>query len=98
MIVFISDYEGVLHCLDAETGELYWTYNTKSHIWGSPLVVDGHVYLGNEDGIIFVLKASKELEEVETIEFLSPIYSSPIAANGVLFVATQSHLYAISSE
>jgi hypothetical protein len=30
--------------------------------------------------------------------FPAPIYSTPIVANGVLYVATQSHLYALYDE
>ena len=33
-----------------EGGELYWKHDTMSHIWGSTLVADGKVYVGNEDG------------------------------------------------
>ena len=29
-------------------------------VWGSPLVVDGKVYLGDEDGDVVVLQAGKE--------------------------------------
>ncbi|MBI1387804.1 MAG: PQQ-binding-like beta-propeller repeat protein [bacterium] len=94
-LVFESDFSGILHCLDAETGEVYWTYDTLSHIWSSPLAVDGKILIGNEDGILTVLEAAKEKKVVKEIEFNAPIYSTPIVADGVLFIATQSHLYAI---
>ena len=58
-------------------------------------MVDGKVYVGNEDGVLTILKAGKELEVIKEIEFSSPMYSTPITANGVLYIATQSHLYAI---
>ncbi len=51
-LVYIADYSGRLFCLDAETGEKYWEHDTLSHIWSSTLVVDGKVFLGNEDGEI----------------------------------------------
>ncbi len=108
-LVFITDYSGILHCLDANTGEFFWKYDTLSHIWGSTLVADGKVYLGNEDGEIIVIKASKdadangdgEVDEDEALyiaEFPAPIYSSPVAANGVLYVTTQTHLYAFAMD
>ncbi len=104
-LIFIADYSGVLHCLDANTGELFWTHDTLSHIWGSTLVADGKVFLGNEDGELVVIKASKDAdadgdgkvkgdEILKTVDFPAPIYSSPVAANGVLYVTTQTHLYA----
>ena len=50
---------GFVHCLDAETGKLYWTYDMKAHMWGSTLVADGKVYVGDEDGDFVVLAANK---------------------------------------
>ncbi len=97
-LVFASDYAGFVYCLDAKTGEKYWRHDTSAHIWGSPLVADGKVYVGIEDGFLVVFPATKELDKskVQEIDFTSPIYSSPIAANGVLYVATHTHLFAIA--
>ncbi|MDF2377250.1 MAG: PQQ-binding-like beta-propeller repeat protein [Verrucomicrobiales bacterium] len=92
--VYIADYSGRLFCLDAETGEKYWEHDTLSHIWGSTLVVDGKVLLGNEDGELVILKAGKEYEELNIVGYPAPIYATPIVANGTLYVMTQTHLYA----
>lgn len=92
--VYIADYSGRLFCLDAETGEKYWEHDTLSHIWSSTLVVDGKVFLGNEDGELVVLKAGKDYEEIATISYPAPIYSTCVVANGTLYVMTQTHLYA----
>ena len=70
-------------------------YDTKSHIWGSPLVVDGKVYFGTEDGDVVIMRAGKEMKEVGKIDMRAPVYSSPVVANGTLYIATQTHLYAI---
>ena len=32
------------------------------------------------------------------VNFGAPVYSSPIVANGVLYVATMTHLYAIGTK
>lgn len=93
-LVYIADYSGKIHCLDAETGEKYWDHDTLSHIWGSTLVVDGKVFIGNEDGELLILKVGKEKEEIGAVDFPDPIYSTPLAANGTLYVMTQSRLYA----
>ncbi len=97
-LVYIADYSGRIYCLDAETGELYWEHDTLSHIWGSTLVADGKVYLGNEDGELVILKTGKKKEEIATVEFPNPILSTPVVANGVLYIMTQSHLYAYQQQ
>jgi outer membrane protein assembly factor BamB len=97
-LLFAADYSGYLYCLDANTGEEYWKYDTSAHIWGSVLVADGRVYVGIEDGFLVSAPATKEYDKKNVIEtdFGTNVYSSPIAANGVLYVATFTHLYAIS--
>lgn len=97
-LIYAADYSGNLYCLDAATGEKKWQHDTLGHIWSSTLIADGKVFLGNEDGILTILKHGPEKELLAEVEFPAPIYSSAIAANGVLYVATQSHLYAIAAE
>lgn len=97
-LVYAADYAGKLFCMDASTGEVKWEHDTLGHIWSSTLVADGKVFLGNEDGILTILKAGPKKELLAEIEFPAPIYSSAIVANGVLYMATQSHLYAISAD
>ena len=81
--------------MDAETGKLYWTHDSFSRIWGSTLVADGKVLLGNEDGDLLIIDHGKDKPKVETVNMGAPVYSSPVVANNTLYVATQTHLYAI---
>ena len=94
-LLYVADFSGYVHCLDAETGKPQWVYDCQSHIWGSTLVADGKVYVGTEDGDVIILGADKTLKVIKRINTRAPVYSSPIVANGTLYVATQTHLYAI---
>lgn len=97
-LVYIADYTGYVYCFDADTGKIHWKHDTQAHIWPSPLVVDGQVIIGNEDGILTVLATGKEKKLIREIELDSPVYSSCIAANGTLYLATHTHLYAIGKK
>lgn len=94
-LVFVADCGRMLHCVDAETGQSYWTHETKGEIWASTLVADGKVYIGTRRGDFWVLAASKKKRVISSIELDSPIHGSPVAANGVLYVATMKSLYAV---
>ena len=85
----------MFHCVDAATGKPYWTHEIKGEAWASPLVADGKVYLGTRSGTFYVFAASKEMKVLSTIELGQPISSTAAAANGVLYVGTMSHLYAV---
>ena len=53
-LLFVADFSGLFHCLDAKTGKVHWTYDMLAAAWGSPLIVDDKVYIGDEDGDIAV--------------------------------------------
>lgn len=98
-LLFIGDFSGFVHCLDAETGKVYWVYDMKAHMWGSTLVADGKVYVGDEDGDFVVLPARKDFDPkkdkpISETNLGTAVYSTPVVANGVLYVASNTHLYA----
>jgi len=93
-LLFIGDFSGFIHCLDAETGQVYWVHDMKAHVWGSTLVADGKVYVGDEDGDLVVFAAKKDKEILSETNLGGPIYSTPVAANGVLYVHSNTHLFA----
>lgn len=95
-LLYISDFTGFLHCLDAASGKPYWIFDMLAAIWGSPLVADGKVYLGDEDGDLAVFQAGKEMKKIAEINMESALYGTPVAANGVLYVMTRNALYALS--
>jgi len=94
-LLYVSDFNNGLHCLDAETGKLHWFHETGGPIWGSPLVADGKVYLGTGRNTLWVLNADRQLKVVNRIRMRDQVLTTPVAANGVLYVATNKHLYAV---
>ena len=95
-LLYISDLSGFLYCLDVNTGDPYWTHDTFAAIWGSPYVVDGKVYLGDEDGDVVVLKTGKTKQILFETNMGSAVYTTPVAENGVLYIVTRNTLIAIS--
>ena len=106
-LLFVSDFSGFVHCMDAETGKVYWTHDMKAHMWGSTLVADGKVYVGDEDGDFVVLASSKtkhilsmvkiDGREMDGPNLGAPIYSTPVVANGTIYVASNTHLWAFGA-
>jgi len=97
-MIFYADFSGFLHCLDAKTGKVFWTHDMFAAVWGSPMVVDGKVYLGDEDGDIAILQATREKKVIAEINMGSSVYCTPIPANGTLYVANRNQLYALAEK
>src|SRR5262249_53541602 len=96
-LAYAAELAGYLHCLDAATGQKYWDHDLKAEIWGSPYWVDGKVYIGTADGDIHVFAHGKEKHVLAKNEMEDPIYSTPTASDGVLYVATMRNLFAIAA-
>ncbi|MEX2025730.1 MAG: PQQ-binding-like beta-propeller repeat protein, partial [Pirellulaceae bacterium] len=62
-ILVCPDFSGLVHCLDANSGKAYWTYDMLAASWGSPLIAGDYVYLGDEDGDISIFKLSADPKE-----------------------------------
>ncbi|MGE0703726.1 MAG: PQQ-binding-like beta-propeller repeat protein [Vicinamibacterales bacterium] len=97
-LLYIPDFSGFLHCLDADTGEEYWVHDMVSAIWGSPMIIGDKVYLGNEDGDVVILQHGRELQVINTISMNSAVYATPVPANNTLFIMNRNQLFAIAAQ
>ena len=95
-ILFYSDFSGFLHALDIKTGKPFWTHDMFAAIWGSPIVIDGKVYLGDEDGDVTVLNADRTLKVITENNMGSSVYSTPVPAHGTLFIVNRNQLFALA--
>ncbi len=93
-LLYIPDIAGRFHCLDADTGQCHWVYETKAETWGGPLIADGKLFMGNKREF-FVFAVGKQPKVLSQIHLGSPCYSTPIAANGTVYVASQHTLWAV---
>lgn len=95
-LIYLADFSGFLHCLDAKTGQPYWIHDMFAAIWGSPMLIDDKVYLGDEDGDITVLQHGKELKVISEMNMGSSVYSTVVPANGAMFIMNRNQLFAIA--
>jgi outer membrane protein assembly factor BamB len=97
-LVYASEMDGFLHCLDAKTGEKLWVQDMKDGSWCSPYYVDGKIYIGTETGDVYVFMAGRETKRLQKINMDGAIQMPPVAVNGVLYVNRGNKLYAIAKK
>jgi outer membrane protein assembly factor BamB len=95
-LVYQADFSGFLHCLDAKTGQAYWVHDMFAAVWSSPILIDGKLYLGDEDGDVVVMQEGKTLKVLGEYNMGSSVYSTATPANGVLFISNRNQLYALA--
>jgi outer membrane protein assembly factor BamB len=94
-LIYVTDCGKNLLCSDAETGKPIWQHKFEQDSWSSALVADGKIYAGSRGSDFWTLKEGSELIVLDFAKLDSPIHATPVAANGVLYIATMSKLYAI---
>ncbi len=113
-LLVITDLTGLVHCLDAKTGQQLWSCDLFGGSWATPLIAADQIYVGDEDGEIAILPLTRDPGEAvpekqdnkghewrvpaHQIDLESAIFTSPVVANGVLYVGVRNRLYAIAKE
>lgn len=100
---FVTDLNGVLHCLDQKTGKSHWGMDLLQACWTSPKIIDDFLYVGTEDGEVLIFRASSDKkiaapnnQPIETITMNAAIYANLAVEGKLLIVPTRDRLWAIS--
>jgi outer membrane protein assembly factor BamB len=98
-LVYLLHKDGKLQCVDLETGKnVYMERTHTGQHRTSPLLADGRIYYGSNDGWVTVVRAGREFERLAAIDFGGEaITASVLVADGVLYVRSYDALYAIAA-
>jgi outer membrane protein assembly factor BamB len=94
-LLFIADFSGLLHCLDAKTAAVHWTHDLFAACWASPSIVGDKVFVTDEDGDVAIFELSQEMSLVDEINMESAVYTTPTVAGNALYISTRNRLYAL---
>lgn len=88
---------GIVSCFEAKTGKLFWQERVARATSASPLYADGKIYIQDELGNGYVIKASRQLELLST-NALGQKSLASYAVNGRQFlIRTQNALYCVGT-
>ncbi len=86
---------GVLVCFDGKTGEEHYRQRLCGPCNSSPIAGEGRIYMSDNEGKTFVVKAGKSFEVLATNDLGERITASPAITGSELIYRTDSHLYCI---
>ena len=99
--LYSVDNGAVLAAFDLKSGEQVWSRSLGTLQKGSPVLADGKLYVGTENGRVFILRPSASGVEVLSEQLLGdpanpePIVASPIVVDGRLYITSMYAMYAI---
>ena len=97
--IYHIDNGANIAAFDVNTGKQLWLHNLGTIQKASPVLADGKLYVGTENGRFFILKPSASGVEVLDQDLLGTemhpeaIIGSPAISNGRVFVVSDTALY-----
>lgn len=96
-VIYVGSDRYWLYALDSQTGETVWEFRTQAAVYSAPLVLDGRVYFGSADGRVYAVDLATQ-EAVWQVEVGDWLIWSLAEANGLLYAASDTGLYALDRE
>ena len=98
--IYILNDPGIAECFELQTGKLVWEERLKgpgpkSDSWSSMVLSADRLYVVNQSGDTFVLKASPKFEVLATNSLGERTLSSPAVSDGDIFIRTYKSLWCI---
>jgi outer membrane protein assembly factor BamB len=99
--LYTIDNSAIVGAFDLKTGVKLWEKTLGTLQKGSPVLADGKLYIGTENGKFYILRPSATGVEVLDEDVLGnpqspePIVASPIVADGRIYVTSMEAMYAI---
>jgi eukaryotic-like serine/threonine-protein kinase len=86
--VFVGSADGNVYAVDAETGDVVWTFLTGSAVRSKPAVSEGVVYVGSWDKNFYAITAMTG-EEIWQTPLNGQVQSTGFIANGMVYTASR---------
>jgi outer membrane protein assembly factor BamB len=93
--LFTTMTTGEVHCIDVTTGKILWVKEMGTQ-YSSPVLVNGLVYMPNDEGEITVIKPGPKFESIAKNSIGEKMYASPAISNGKIYLRSFQHLFCIS--
>jgi outer membrane protein assembly factor BamB len=96
--LYNARWNGSVSCYAAKTGQEIWKHKAgsgNSYI-SSPVASDGKIYLADDQGMVYILKAGPAYELLAQHDLEEICMATPAITDGIIFFRTINHLIAVS--
>lgn len=95
-LFMISD-NGMISCVDAQSGQAVWQKRVKGAFSASPLLADGKIWFFGEDGEVPVIAAAGDYQSLADNHLGDGFMASPAVYQNSLILRSRKHLYRVDS-
>jgi len=96
-LLYVVHHNARIVAHDARSGERVYqaSFSAGGTCTASPVVANGKIYQGTEEGTLYVLAAGPAHNELAVYDFGAPLMATPAISEGLLIVRTPSELIAL---
>jgi len=94
-LLFVINDNGILTCLDSDTGETHWRKRIPGNYSASPVFANGHVFFFSHEGTVTAVKASAEPSALIESAIDDQLMASPAILSDSVLLRTRHKLYCI---
>jgi len=96
-LVFVATSYGVIACFDAKTGDQYWEEEFGQGFYGSPMVVEGKMYIMDRGGTMHIYKVDKSPTKLGSPVLGEKSVVTPAFTDGAIYLRGEQYLYCIEA-
>ena len=92
--LFTTMTNGSVHCIEAASGKIFWK-ESLGRQYASAVLVNGLVYMPNDEGVITVIKPGPVFESIAKNAIGETMVASPAISNDKIYLRGAKHLFCI---
>lgn len=94
-LIYLVDTRNTLQCIDAATGNTFYTYRLRDKYNASPVYAAGKIYFPSVTGETLVITEGKELNILSRNRLPGEIYATPAILRNSILIRTSDFLFRI---
>jgi outer membrane protein assembly factor BamB len=94
-LVWLWSDGGILTCINAENGEVYFQERVGGNFFGSPIWIEGRLFCVSTSGEVVVAEAGPEFKVLARNPLNELCHATPAVAGGRLYIRTETNLWSI---
>ena len=95
-LLYMINDNGILTCVEADTGTIVWQQRIGGSYSASPVMADGSIYIQSEEGVTTVFRPGRSFQAVAVNRLDEPVLASMAVAGRSLYIRTEERLYRIA--
>lgn len=96
-LLYMGNEQGVITCVEAETGDVKYQKRLGGLFMSSPIFADGKLYFFAEDGVCHVIKPGESFESIAENKLPGGFMASPAIAGKDLILRTKDAVWCVGA-